>query len=94
MTEQLKTIELTTAIKRGDKEIKTVEVTKPNVRALKGLKMVDVLYIDVDAFLTLLPRVTQPVLTKADLENLDPSDFTQLCTEVVSFLGKTETAGA
>ncbi|MBF0752141.1 MULTISPECIES: phage tail assembly protein [unclassified Pasteurella] len=86
--ETSKIITLSTPIMRGDKSITDITVIKPTVPALKGLKMFDVLQMDVDALQVLLPRVTQPVLHKADFSTMEVADFTELAAAAVGFLGK------
>ena len=76
-------ITLSQPIKRGDKEITEITVNKPTVPALKGLKL-----MDVDALRILLPRVTQPVLHRADFDSMEVADFVELAGAAVSFLGK------
>ena len=91
--ETSKIITLTNPILRGDKQITEIIVNKPSVPALKGLKMFDVLQMDVDALQVLLPRVTSPVLHKADFATMEVADFTELSAAAVGFLGKnSETA--
>ena len=90
--ETSKIITLTNPILRGDKQITEITVTKPSVPALKGLKMFDVLQMDVDALQVLLPRVTSPVLHKADFATMEVADFTELSAVAVGFLGKNSEA--
>lgn len=85
-------VTLNTPILRGDKQITEITVNKPTVPALKGLKMFDVLQMDVDSLQVLLPRVTQPVLHKADFATMEVADFTELSAVAVGFLGKNSTA--
>ena len=70
----------------GDQEIKTVVVRKPSSGALRGLALTDLLRMDTNALKTILPRVTQPMLVKQDVEKIDPADLVQLGTAVVGFL--------
>ncbi|TGY50816.1 MULTISPECIES: phage tail assembly protein [Rodentibacter] len=86
--ETSKIITLSLPIIRGDKKITDITVIKPTVPALKGLKMFDVLQMDVDSLQKLLPRVTQPVLHKADFDTMEVADFTELSAAAVGFLGK------
>lgn len=86
--ETSKIIELINPITRGEKAFTEITVLKPTVPALKGLKMLDVLQMDVDALQVLLPRITQPMLHKADFINMEVDDFTDLATAAVGFLGK------
>ena len=87
-TENTKIITLTPPITRGENQITEITVNKPTVPALKGLKMFDVLQMDVDALQVLLPRVTSPVLHKADFATMEVADFTELAAAAVGFLGK------
>ena len=87
-TENTKIITLTNPITRGENQITEITVNKPTVPALKGLKMFDVLQMDVDALQVLLPRVTSPVLPKADFATQDVADFTERAAAAVGFLGK------
>lgn len=84
-----KIVTLSTAIMRGEKAISEIQVIKPNVPALRGLKLLDVLQSDTNALEILLPRVTQPMLHKADFEKMEPQDFIALATEVLGFLAPT-----
>ena len=86
--ENSKVITLTNPLVRGENKITEITVNKPTVPALKGLKMFDVLQMDVDALQVLLPRVTSPVLHKADFATMEVADFTELTTAAVGFLGK------
>ena len=87
-TENTKIITLINQITRGENQITEITVNKPTVPALKGLKMFDVLQMDVDALQVLLPRVTSPVLHKADFATMEVADFTELAAAAVGFLGK------
>lgn len=80
------TAELDYPIKRGDKEIKTIELRKPRAGEMRGLSLTDVLQMEYNALNRLLPRITQPTLTEAEIMNLDPADLLQIGTEVTSFL--------
>lgn len=84
-----KIVTLSTAIMRGEKAISEIQVIKPNVPALRGLKLLDVLQSDTNALEILLPRVTQPMLHKADFEKMEPQDFIELATAVLNFLAPT-----
>lgn len=87
-------VTLDTAIQRGEQTIDAVQVRKPKSGELRGLALVDVGQLKVDALAELLPRVTMPTLTKAEVLNLDPADLLALGAEVGAFLlqkaGRTE----
>ncbi len=70
----------------GEKIIDKVTVRKPLAGALRNLAMTDLLRMQNEAMRAILPRVTEPMLHKPDLDKLDPADFVQLGTAVVGFL--------
>lgn len=73
-------------IKRGDTEIIQVELIKPTAGSLRGVRLADLCQSDVDALLTVLPRITVPALTKPECNNLDPVDLISLGGKVIGFL--------
>lgn len=85
--EQIKTIKLDAPLTLpGDKTITEVQVRKPSTGALRGLALSDLLRLQTDAIQTILPRVTEPMLNKQVVQNIDPADLVQLGTAVSSFL--------
>jgi hypothetical protein len=80
------TITLEEPLQRGTQTITEVTVRKPKAGELRGTQLVNLLHMDVAALETVLPRITQPTLTKADVANLDPADLTQFGVEVSGFL--------
>ncbi|WP_338560698.1 phage tail assembly protein [Erwinia sp. E_sp_B04_7] len=80
------TVTLETPVVRGEQTITTVEVIKPNSGALRGTRLADIAGSDVDALITVLPRITFPALTKAECLNLDPVDLIALAGKVIGFL--------
>lgn len=83
---ETKTITLDTPITRGDQTITTVTLIKPKTRGFTGVALNDVLHMSVDALTHILPRMTDPILTKADIARMDITDTLQLGAAVVSFL--------
>ncbi|QGJ68099.1 phage tail assembly protein [Xanthomonas oryzae pv. oryzae] len=79
-------VSLDQPIVRGEQTITQVNVRKPGAGELRGLKLVDVLQLDVTAMATLLPRITSPTLTTADVNAMDPADLLALGQEVQLFL--------
>lgn len=65
--------------------IDTVDLARPTVAALKGLQLAMVQVQDVAALVRLLPRITTPALTPAQVEALDPADFAALANQVSLF---------
>lgn len=84
----MKKVKLDTPIKRGEdgQEISEVELRKPNAGELRGLSMADLARLEVNTMLKLLPRITIPNLTAAEVSALPTEDFFALTTEVGSFL--------
>lgn len=85
-TPTVSTVTLDTPIISGDISITQVQVRKPLAGELRGLSLSALLNLDYAALETLLPRITIPTLHKAQIIAMDPSDFTQLGSEVMDFL--------
>lgn len=83
-----KTIELDTPILRGKTEITSITVRKPQSGALRGTRLQALMDMDVNALITLLPRITTPALTTQEINEMDPADLVSLSVEVVTFLLK------
>ncbi|KAA5943996.1 phage tail assembly protein [Pantoea sp. Bo_2] len=79
-------VEFETPLLRGETEIKSVELIKPTAGSLRGVRLADLCQSDVDALLTVLPRITLPALTKAECNALDPVDLITLGGKVIGFL--------
>ncbi|NIJ70599.1 phage tail assembly protein [Xanthomonas sp. 60] len=80
-------------LKRGDQVITEVELRKPKSGALRGVKLTDLLSMDVDCVAIVLPRISSPTLTTADVRELDPVDLVALATVLGTFfVSKTERA--
>jgi len=73
--------------KDGEKKITAITLRKPKAGELRGTRLADVLTMDVDAMIAIIPRISEPFITEADLVNLDPADLTALSLEVMGFLG-------
>ncbi|WP_345827790.1 phage tail assembly protein [Erwinia sp. HDF1-3R] len=79
-------VTLETPITRGDQVISSIELIKPNSGALRGTRLADLAGSDVDALITVLPRITIPPLTKSDCAALDPVDLIVIAGKVIGFL--------
>lgn len=82
----VETISLDTPIVRGSKSITQVDLRKPLAGALRGVSLVDVLQMDVIALTTVLPRITDPALTEAEIRNMDPADLVQFGATLTDFV--------
>lgn len=80
------TVTLETPIERAGQKITAVTLRKPRAGELRGVSLTDLLQMDVTALQTVLPRITEPVLHKSEVLNLDPADLVQLGTKVSGFL--------
>lgn len=79
-------VKLDTPIKRGEQTISSVQLRRPRAGELRGIDIAALIrQLDYGALETLLPRISEPTLTKADVASLDPADLTALAGEVVLF---------
>ena len=79
-------IPLDKPITRGDQKITSLTLRKPGSGELRGVSLIDLMRMDVTSLHTVLPRITTPTLTTADVSKLDPADLVKLGTEVTVFL--------
>jgi hypothetical protein len=83
----LRTITLDVPLDRpGAEPIASVIIRKPNSGELRGLTLMALSQLDYVTLETLLPRITMPILHKADIARLDPADLMQFGGEVMDFL--------
>lgn len=88
------TVLLDTPITRGEQTIDSLTLRRPDAGSLRGLKLFDVVQMDVLALQTLLPRITAPTLTSADVAALSAPDLFKLGAEVAAFFVPKEPATA
>jgi len=81
-----KTIPLDTPIKRGDNDISAISLRKPSAGELRGVTLTDLLQMDVAALTKVIPRISDPALTEAEVARMDPADLVQLGSAVTGFL--------
>jgi hypothetical protein len=82
----IRTVTLDTPIQRGEQTIDTLQLRKPRSGELRGLSLVDLGQLKVDALTRLLPRITIPNLTEAEVANMEPADLLACGAEIGSFL--------
>ena len=80
------TVILDVPLKRGEMEITEVQVTKPTAGSLRGIGLAALANADVDALITILPRITYPNLTKEECSRLELPDLIALAGKVIGFL--------
>jgi len=73
-------------IQRGEQTITHVQLRRPLAGELRGINLAALIReMDYAALELLLPRVSTPTLTRADVAQLDPADLAALASEVILF---------
>lgn len=80
------TVTLDEPLTRGANVITHVTLRKPTAGDLRGTTLNALANLDVDAMRKVLPRITNPTLTEADISRLAPADLMQLGGEFADFL--------
>lgn len=86
VAENPNTITLECPVTRGDEVIKSITMTKPNAGTLRGVSLADVASSDVNALIKVLPRMTYPSLTEAEIIRLELPDMMTIAAKVIGFL--------
>jgi hypothetical protein len=81
-----KTIKLESPITRGEQVIKSITIRKPNAGAMRGCSLGGLLRMEFDQLSIILPRISEPTLTQADVMKMDAVDLTQVALELTAFL--------
>ncbi|MBQ4864595.1 phage tail assembly protein [Pseudoalteromonas sp. MMG013] len=82
---ETKPVTLEIPITRGETTIKEIKLRKPKAGELRGLSLADLLNLDVNAMTTLLPRISDPILTKQDINDLELDNLVLLAGEAANF---------
>jgi hypothetical protein len=80
------TVHLDSPIIRAGGDITAINLRKPTAGELRGLSLVELSMMNTDALQKLLPRITNPALTEAEIQKMNSSDFVQIASEVAGFL--------
>nr|WP_249172070.1 phage tail assembly protein [Burkholderia vietnamiensis] len=80
------TLTLDTPLERGNQTIDKITLRKPRSGELRGVSLSDLVSLDVAALSKVLPRISSPTLTEADVANIDPADLVQLGGIFAGFL--------
>jgi hypothetical protein len=88
MTEQTQpqAVTLDTPIQRGEQVITEITLRKPSAGELRGTSLHALSNLDIDALTKVLPRISTPTLTEADVTLMDPADLMQLGGAFAHFL--------
>jgi len=82
------TVTLDEPIQRGDETITAITLRKPNAGELRGVALVELAQLDVSALHKVLPRITAPTLTEADISKLCLADLLALGAEIAGFFAR------
>lgn len=78
-------------IKRSAGDIAQLTIRKPKAGALRGVTLMALAQIDVQALKIVLPRICDPILSPAEIIDMDPADLMSVGATVASFfLSKAE----
>ncbi|MBG6118782.1 hypothetical protein IWY39_002586 [Sphingobium sp. JAI105] len=75
---RFETVTLATPILRGETTIEKLTLRKPKGGELRGLSLQDILTSDVGAILTLIPRISDPILIREEAEQLEADDLAEI----------------
>lgn len=81
----LQPVDFDEGFKRGEETILKVTVRRPKAGELRGLSTVDLIRQEYAAVEAVAPRITSPVMTKADVAALSPADLMTLGSEIAAF---------
>jgi len=73
-------------IVRGEHTITHLQLREPSAGELRGISLSELLQMQTTALVTLLPRVTEPPITKPEASALSAPDLINLGGEVLGFL--------
>lgn len=85
-TPEFRIVTLDAPIQRGETTIETIQLRKPRSGELRGLSLVDLGQLKVDALTKVLPRISMPVVTEAEVANMEPADLLACGAEIGGFL--------
>lgn len=82
---QTVTVKLANPIHRKGGDVAEIILRKPKAGHLRGLKVEDLFGTDVNALMALLPRITEPPLIVAEIEDLETDDLLEIAGTVKGF---------
>lgn len=74
-----------TGFTRGDERILKVRLRKPIGGDLRGLSLKDLMQADIDAIITVLPRISDPIMTAHDAASLEAQDLAEAGGTITGF---------
>lgn len=79
------TVTLESGFQRGEETITQVRLRKPKAGELRGLNLQDLFGGDVNAVIAVLPRISDPIMTAQDAENLEAEDLIECAGTIRTF---------
>lgn len=79
-------VTLSKPLKRGEDEITEVMMSEPNNGATRGLQIFGIMQGDIQQLSVLLPRITKPMITETEFQNMPFKDQAAFAGEVLYFL--------
>lgn len=84
------TVPLQNPITRDGKAISEVSLNVPSAGHLRGVSLLDLLRLETSAVVEVLPRISNPKLTKQEISSLSAPDLVDLASATASFLTRDE----
>lgn len=81
----MRTITLTTPLKRGEKEITEIVLHEPNSGHLRGVSLSDLMNMKADAIVAVAPRISEPKITEQEMARMGLRDLTIVGGGIVGF---------
>ncbi len=75
---RFETVTLNTPIIRGETTIEKLTLRKPKGGELRNLTLQDILQTDIGTIITLVTRISDPILIKDEAENLEADDLAEI----------------
>jgi hypothetical protein len=75
---RFETVTLSTPIVRGETRIEKLTLRKPRGGELRGLTLQDILQTDIGTIITLVQRISDPILIQDEAENLEADDLAEI----------------
>lgn len=82
---KFQTITLMEPLVRGDTTFEKLTLRRPGSGELRGLNLQDIYTLDVAALLTILTRISDPILTAEEANRLSPPDLMEIGAAIKGF---------
>ncbi|MCU1717434.1 phage tail assembly protein [Pseudomonas sp. 5P_3.1_Bac2] len=79
-------IQLDTPLVRGEQRVDSLSLRKPLSGELRGVSLIELVQMDVLALRKVLPRISSPILSEPEVNNMDPADLLACGVAIAGFL--------